>query len=294
MCKVLNMNRSTFYKCIHHVPSNREIENQKLDADILAIYYDTNCRYGAPKICDDLHDRGWHVSLKRVQRRMAAMGIRSIVIKKYRHVSNNVHVDEKENILNQDFTATGINQKWCTDITYIFTQKDGWTYLASVMDLYSRRIIGWAYDTSMTAELAVKAVRNACMNVSDTEGIIIQSDLGTQYTSELFERYLTNHKIRHSLSRKGCPYDNACIESFHSLLKKKKCIVKRIRIQKMPIRVSLNISSQGTITGESIVALAIRPRMKCMPGEWHKSRNFSAHHIDLRPKAFHYFGGRLL
>ena len=260
------MNRSTFYKCIHHVPSNREIENQKLDADILAIYYDTTCRYGAPKICDDLHDRGWHVSLKRVQRRMAAMGIRSIVIKKYRHVSNNVHVDEKENILNQDFTATGINQKWCTDITYIFTQKDGWTYLASVMDLYSRRIIGWAYDTSMTAELAVKAVRNACMNVSDTEGIIIQSDLGTQYTSELF----------------------------HSLLKKKKCIVKRIRIQKMPIRVSLNISSQGTITGESIVALAIRARMKCMPGEWHKSRNFSAHHIDLRPKAFHHFGGRLL
>ena len=145
MCKVLNMNRSTFYKCIHHVLSNREIENQKLDADILAIYYDTNCRYGAPKICDDLHDRGWHVSLKRVQRRMAAMGIRSIVIKKYRHVSNNVHVDEKENILNQDFTATGINQKWCTDITCIFTPKDGWTYLASVMDLYSRRIIGKAY-----------------------------------------------------------------------------------------------------------------------------------------------------
>ena len=105
------MNRSTFYKCIHHVLSNREIENQKLDADIWAIYYDTNCRYGAPKICDDLHDRGWHVSLKRVQRRMAAMGIRSIVIKKYHHVSNNVPIDEKENILNQDFTATGINQK---------------------------------------------------------------------------------------------------------------------------------------------------------------------------------------
>ena len=76
---------------------------------------------------------------------MAAMGIRSIVIKKYHHVSNNVPIDEKENILNQDFTATGINQKWCTDITCIFTPKDGWTYLASVMDLYSRRIIGKAY-----------------------------------------------------------------------------------------------------------------------------------------------------
>ena len=73
MCKVLNVNRSTFYKCIHHVPSNREIENQKLDADIWAIYYDTNCRYGAPKICDDLHNRGWHVRLKRVQRRNTVM-----------------------------------------------------------------------------------------------------------------------------------------------------------------------------------------------------------------------------
>lgn len=112
------------------------------------------------------------------------------------------------------------NQKWCTDITYIHTQKDGWTYLASVMDFYSRKIIGWAYGTSMTAELATKAVENACLNVTDTKGIILQSDLGTQYTSELFEKYLAKKKIHHSFSRKGCPYDNSCIESFHSLFKK--------------------------------------------------------------------------
>ena len=88
------------------------------------------------------------------------------------------------------------------------------------MDFFSKKIIGWAYGTSMTAELAIKAVENACLNVNDTSGIILHSDLGTQYTSDAFERYLAKKKIHHSFSRKGCPYDNACIESFHSVLKK--------------------------------------------------------------------------
>lgn len=220
MCKVLGINRSTYYKCINHKSSNRDEENKRLDEDILTIYYDTKRRYGAPKIHHELLVNGWHVSLKRVQRRMALLDIHSIVMKKYRHYSCNNPVAEKENILKQDFTTTGINQKWCTDITYIHTQKDGWTYLASVMDFYSRKIIGWAYGTTMTAELATKAVENACLNVADTTGIILHSDLGTQYTSEHFEKYLAKKKIHHSFSRKGCPYDNSCIESFHSLLKK--------------------------------------------------------------------------
>lgn len=90
------------------------------------------------------------------------------------------------------------------------------------MDLHSKKIIGWAYDTSMTAELAIKAVRNACLNVSDCSGIILHSDLGSQYTSHDFESYLAEKEIQHSYSKKGCPYDNACIESFHAVLKKKK------------------------------------------------------------------------
>ena len=88
------------------------------------------------------------------------------------------------------------------------------------MDLCSRKVIGYAYGTSMTAELAVEAVKNACLNVRDTEGIILHSDLGSQYTSQVFEKYLGKNGIRHSFSRKGNPYDNACIESFHSVLKK--------------------------------------------------------------------------
>ena len=220
MCKVLKINRSTYYKTINNVESARAVENKKLQADILAVYYTSKRRYGAPKIHHELLNKGWNISLKRVQRRMTEMGIHSVVIKKYRPCPINKTVVEKDNLLNQDFTATGINQKWCTDITYIHTQKDGWTYLASVMDLYSRKIIGWAYDTSMTAELALKAVKNACLNVPVLEGIVLQSDLGTQYTSHVFEQYLADNKIQHSYSRKGCPYDNACIESFHSLLKK--------------------------------------------------------------------------
>ena len=128
--------------------------------------------------------------------------------------------DDKENVLNRDFKADTINQKWVTDITYIHVQKEGWTYLASVMDLYDRKIIGYAYGKHMTAELALEAVKNACLNVEDTTGIILHSDLGSQYTSDLFEEYMQTHGIIHSFSRKGNPYDNACIESFHSVMKK--------------------------------------------------------------------------
>ncbi len=152
---------------------------------------------------------------------MAEHGLRSIVVKKYNHHANHGSIPEdKKNILRRDFGTDTINQKWCTDITYIHVQKEGWTYLASVMDLCSRKIIGYAYGTSMTAELAVKAVENACLNVRDTERIILHSDLGSQYTSQAFEDYLGSKGILHSFNCKGNPYDNACIESFHSVLKK--------------------------------------------------------------------------
>jgi transposase len=90
------------------------------------------------------------------------------------------------------------------------------------MDVYSKKIIGYAYGKFMTADLAVKAVQNACLNVKDTKGIILHSDLGTQYTSQKFEDYLASKRMLHSYSRKGNPYDNACIESFHSVLKKRR------------------------------------------------------------------------
>lgn len=108
---------------------------------------------------------------------MAKLGLRSIVVKKYKHHSIKSPVVEKENILNREFEATTINQKWVTDITYIHVLKEGQTYLASVMDLCSKKIIGYAYGTEMTADLAEEAVRNAALNVADTKGIILHSEV---------------------------------------------------------------------------------------------------------------------
>ena len=197
------------------------MEYEEFGRKVKQAFEDSKRRYGAVKLCRVLGGTGTPCSIKRVQRHMAEQGLRSVVVKKYSHHANHGSIpDDKVNILKRDFGTETINQKWCTDITYIHVQKEGWTYLASVMDLCSRKIIGYAYGTSMTAELAVKAVENACLNVRDTKGIILHSDLGSQYTSQAFEDCLSRKEILHSFSRKGNPYDNACMESFHSVLKK--------------------------------------------------------------------------
>ena len=203
------------------MPANRQKEYEEFSQKVKEAYEDSMQRYGAVKICRTLNGSGTPCSIKRVQRHMAKQGLRSVVVKKYNHYANHGTVpDDKENLLKRDFGTETINQKWCTDITYIHVQKEGWTYLASVMDLCSRKIIGYAYGTSMTAELAVEAVKNACLNARETKGILLHSDLGSQYTSQSFEKFLNSRGILHSFSRKGNPYDNACIESFHSVLKK--------------------------------------------------------------------------
>lgn len=221
VCSALKFPRSTYYKALVRVPSNRQEEYKKFSHEVKQVYDDSKQRYGAVKICRILNGNGIPCSVKRVQRHMAKQGLRSVVVKKYNHHANHgVVPDDKANILGRDFEAETIYQKWCTDITCIHVQEEGWTYPASVMDLCSRKIIGYAYGTTMTAELAVEAVKNACLNVRNTHGILLHSDLGSQYTSQVFESYLHSQGIRHSFSRKGNPYDNACIESFHSVLKK--------------------------------------------------------------------------
>ena len=221
MCKALKFPRSTYYKALVHVPLNRELEYRKFSEEVKQCFHENKKRYGAIKIHRKLTDKGFPCSVKRVQRHMQRQDLHSVVVKKYNQKANQGKIpDDKENVLNRDFQADTINQKWVTDITYIHVLKEGWTYLASVMDLYDRKIIGYAYGKTMTAELALEAVKNACLNVSNTEGIILHSDLGSQYTGDLFERYMQDNGFIHSFSRKGNPYDNACIESFHSVMKK--------------------------------------------------------------------------
>ncbi|MFT8708754.1 MAG: IS3 family transposase [Sporolactobacillus sp.] len=220
VCQVLNMPRSTYYQMKGACESSLTRENRQLTQHIQQIYTESRPCYGAPKIRIQLKKEGFSVSLKRVQRLMRRAHLRSIIVKKYRPHASQGPVENRRNVLEQDFTATQINQKWAADITYIPTVKDGWCYLASVMDLCTRKIIGYSFSKHMTTELVLKALDNACISQNPESNLILHTDLGSQYTSHEFEKAIQEKQMIHSFSKKGCPYDNACIESFHATLKK--------------------------------------------------------------------------
>ena len=137
MCKVLNIPRSTYYKFLDKTPSKRAIENQKYESEILAIFKKSSERYGAPKIHKVLINQCFKISIKRVQRLMRKLKIASVVVKQFRPYTSKNEIIERKNILRRDFRTKTINEKWVVDITYIHTMKDGWCYLASVMDLHT-------------------------------------------------------------------------------------------------------------------------------------------------------------
>ncbi len=221
MCRVLELPRSTYYQSFHKIKSNYETENEKILERIKVIHAESKGRYGAPNIHRILTTKeGFSVSLKRVQRLMKNEGIRSIIVKKYRPTPSSGPVEERNNLLDQDFSTTTNNEKWVGDITYIHTLRDGWCYLASVLDLHTKKIVGYSFSKTMTVDLVLKALDNAIDVQQPGEGLIFHTDLGTQYTSDDFAEAIEEAKFTHSFSRKGCPYDNACIESFHATLKK--------------------------------------------------------------------------
>ncbi|NME07869.1 MULTISPECIES: IS3 family transposase [unclassified Psychrobacillus] len=220
MCDVLKVPRSTYYQSFHKVKSSYAMENEAVLARIQTIHAESKGRYGAPKIHYLLTQEKVDFSLNRVQRIMKKAGIRSTIVKKYRPTSSTGQVVERENLLEQNFETTTINEKWVADITYIHTLRDGWCYLASVLDLHTKKIVGYSFSKSMTTELVLQALANAIDVQQPEEGLILHTDLGSQYTSEDFEKAVKEAKFKQSFSRKGCPYDNACIESFHAILKK--------------------------------------------------------------------------
>ncbi|AYW48870.1 IS3 family transposase [Tetragenococcus osmophilus] len=231
LTSVLEVSKSTYYASKYRCPSQRSQENEQLKEEILQIYEKSKRRYGAPKITYKLKQLGWSVGLKRVQRLMRELGVHSVIRKKYRPATNHEKVTARENLLKQDFSTTSINQKWGADITYIHTQKEGWTYLASVMDLYSRKIIGYSYGKQMTTSIVVDAFHQAVQNQQLKEGpnLVLQTDLGTQYTSYEFENLLLQYHVSHSYNRKGTPYDNSGIESFHATLKKEEVYLRQYK-----------------------------------------------------------------
>ncbi|MFU7590451.1 IS3 family transposase [Priestia sp. RMT2NF4] len=216
MCEVLTIPRSSYYHSLKKTVSNREQENWKLTKEIERIHVKSKARYGAPKIHKMLVNNGCDLSLKRVQRLMKQAGIRSITKKKYRLYPSKEKVIQLTNLLKRDFSTQTIK----ADITYIPTVKDGWCYLASVLDLHSKKIVGYSFSRSMTSELVIEALQNAYTNQKPRKGLLLHTDLGSQYTSSEFTQHVHKYQMEQSFSQKGCPYDNACIESFHAILKK--------------------------------------------------------------------------
>ena len=221
LCKAVNLHHSVYYYHKQNKENSYKKANEKLDEKILEEYEKSKKRYGSPKITKILKKQGMQVSQKRVARRMKALGIKSIIVKKFNH-SGNKKVDDtnKENLLAQNFKAEKPGEKWVGDITYIYTKETGWTYLAIVMDLFDLKVIGWSYGLNMTAELVTSAFNKAKLVREKTEGMIFHSDLGSQYTSNEFEKVLLENNVKHSYSKKGYPYDNASMESFNAILKK--------------------------------------------------------------------------
>jgi transposase InsO family protein len=151
---------------------------------------------------------------------MKEMKLKSITVRKYKATTNSKHsMPVHDNILNRQFRVPAPNKVWVTDITYIATG-EGWLYLASVMDLYSRKIVGWSIGSRMTRELVIDALNQAYKRQKPAPGLIHHSDRGSQYACTDYQERLKTYKMTGSMSRKGNCYDNACIESFHSTLKK--------------------------------------------------------------------------
>jgi putative transposase len=220
MCQVLQMPKSSYYLSLQKTSSKREQENADWTEKIRVIHQESKERYGAPKIHHILKQNGASISLKRVQRLMKKAQIRSITKKKYKPFANKATVVQLENHLKRDFSTTSILQKWVTDITYVPTVRDGWCYLASVMDLHSKKIVGYSFSRSMTTDLVLQALKNAYETQHPAKGVLLHSDLGSQYTSKDYTEYAQSLGMILSFSQKGCPYDNACIESFHAIFKK--------------------------------------------------------------------------
>ena len=219
--KILNIKSSSYYYSKKEKRNQRAIENEILLSYIRLIWQDSKKRYGAKKVNSKLRKMGLEVNLKRVKRIMKENRIFSIITKKYKYYKKgNESVSLVRNVLNRDFSTETINEKWVSDITYIWSRKEGWCYLSSIMDLYSNRIISHKVGKFMDIKLVMETLKEAYYVRGRKSNIIIHTDRGSQYMSKEYRDYCKSSKMIVSYSRKGNPYDNACIESFHATLKK--------------------------------------------------------------------------
>lgn len=227
MCRVLKVSRSGYYAWRVRPQSRRSREDRDLVRVIRGVHEDSGGVYGSPRITAELNDSGHACGRRRVARLMRVERLRDCPKRRFRVTTQRDprHV-AAGNLIQQDFTATRANERWAADITFISTHQ-GWLYLAIVMDLYSRRIVGWSMSRWMSRHLVIDALQMA-IEARQPEGVLIHhSDQGAQYTSDDFRDVLEAHGIRCSMSAAGNCYDNAVVESFFALLKRER--VYRVR-----------------------------------------------------------------
>lgn len=219
-CNALYVSRSGYYSWRKQPVSNRELENSELLKLIKEIHAESRGIFGSPAINSKLKELGHNYNHKRVERVMRENNIRSNAKKTFKVTTDSKHkMPVADNLLKRDFSPEQKNQAWCGDITYIRTD-EGWLYLATVIDLYSRKVIGWSLDENMTRQLVIDAFETAYQQREKPEGVIFHSDRGSQYASKDFKTVLSLSKAKQSMSRKGDCWDNACAESFFASLKK--------------------------------------------------------------------------
>ena len=216
--KKLGVSRSGYRAFLNHKPSNMQQRKESVKKKIKTIYNDSKQNYGAPKITKELQKSGEVISERTVGKYMKEMGIRAQWVKPWTTTTRDSDFSkELHNILNEQFNPDRPNAVWCTDITYIWT-RDGFVYLTSIMDLYARKIIAWTLSDNMEVSCVINTINKAKERRNTDLPLIIHSDRGSQYVSKAYREATEKYQL--SYSHTGYPYDNACIESFHSLIKR--------------------------------------------------------------------------
>jgi len=221
MCRVLRVHRSGYYAWLKKPVSDRAVEDRRLLTLIKASHEATDGVYGCPRIFKDLREAGETCGRHRVARVMKAHGVKGVVVRKRPQYKTGTPSRLAPNRLDREFTVDAPNRVWATDITYIRTWQ-GWLYVAAVMDLYSRRIVGWSMKRSLHRDIVLDAILMAVRRRRPRQQVLVHSDQGTQYGSDDWHRFCRDHGLEPSMSRRGNCWDNAVAESFFGSLKRER------------------------------------------------------------------------
>ncbi len=220
LCKALDVSTSGFHDWLGRKPAKRTLENETLLGVIRRSFHDSDRTYGARRVWHDVLAEGFNCGLHRIERLMQSNALRSRPRRRKRPSDTGLRTINMiaPNILDRQFHATQPNRKWIADFTYVWTA-EGWLYVAAVIDLFSRRVVGWSMSATMTAQLVTDALIMAIWRRGKPDALLHHSDQGSQYTSEQFRQLMQDNGVTCSMSRSGNVWDNAAMESFFSTFK---------------------------------------------------------------------------